>query len=285
MAKKTENTEAKPRKKFNNNAHLHGYINDVRMNEMDNGRMAINLDVVTIETYKKGDEYVNNKTFHDVALFTDKKETIEKFAAIAADIKANRENRENKEYKPKTHTVSLDGIIVNQENVVKGTDEKYQSVQILTKDGSIQTDVKQADNEVRNHAELVGNIASIKMYEDKGFAVMTVMNHYRPEGSEKEFGTTLQVRVDGERKFSKPTFEKIQKGELGVGDFVRVGGQIHNNNYEKDGGKRYGMALDLTSGEVIKKKAEKVEKKAEKAEKAAPKKATSRKSKKGQGIA
>lgn len=285
MAKETVKKEAEKKaetkKKYNNNVHLHGYINDVRMNSIDKDRTAINLDIATKETYKGTDgEFHNINTYHDGVLFTGNKELVKKFEAIAADLAANRENRDNAEYKVKSHTVSLDGILVNRQNTIQGTDQKYDTLQVQIKESSLQLDAKQAEKEVRNRAEIVGNIASINLHEDKGFAVVTVMNHYRPEGSEKEFGTTLQVRVDAERKFSKPMYEAIQKGEMGVGDFIRVGGQLHNNNYQVEAGKKYGMALDVTSSELIKKAAKKEEVKAEvkpEPKKAPAKKAVSRK--------
>ena len=293
MAKETIKKEAETKKKaprFNNNAHLHGYVNGVRMNDMENGRTAINLDVVTLETYKTQDgSFKNNRTYHDVVLFTEDKDIIAKFGAIAADVQANRENKDVKDFKPTVHTISCDGIVVNRENTIRGTEEKYNSPQILLRDGSFKLDVKQEDKEVRNRVELVGNIASVKVYEDKGFAVATVINHYRPEGSEKEFSTSLQVRADADRKFSKPMYEALKDGKLEVGDFIRVGGQMHNNNYEVEAGKRFGMALDVTTHEVLKKKADKavkVETAKAKTEtkKAAPKKATSNRKKNGMKV-
>ena len=46
---------------------------------------------------------------------------------------------------------------------------------------------------------------------------------------------------------------------MGEGDFIRVGGQIHNNNFENEKGKRYGMAMDVTSSTILRKKAQKEE--------------------------
>ena len=76
---------------------------------------------------------------------------------------------------------------------------------------------------------------------------------------------------------------------MGVGDFIRVSGQMHNNNYTKGETKVYGMVLDANSTELLYKKGEKVAEKAEqkvekkaekkpaKAAEAKPKKAASRK--------
>lgn len=243
------------KKNPNNNLHVYGYINGVRMQDAKEGRTAINLDVASLETFKAGDEFKNKKTYHDVVIFTDDKKVIDKFAAMGKDLEENRARKDEKGFKPAVHTISLDGVIVNK--------EKSQDLQVMVKDSGFELDVKQADKEVRNRADIVGNIASVKMYEDKNFASVTLMHHYRPEGAEKEFETTIQVRVDGDRKFSQKTYEALKKGELGVGDFIRVGGQLHNNNFENEKGKVYSMALDLTSSELLHKKGEKAEVKAE----------------------
>lgn len=255
----------KETKKNNNNyVHLYGFINGIRMNEFDkDGKKmtAINLNVSTLETFKKDDQFVNRRTYHDVSLFTDDKKTIKAFEAVSK----NMENDKGPQ------TISLDGTLINKE----GTND----VRIIAKEDSIDLNAKQADKEVRNRAELVGNIAAVNVYEDKNFATVSLIHHFRPEGAEKEFETTLQVRIDGDRKFSKDTYEALKNGELGVGDFVKIGGQLHNNNYIKEEEKVYGVALDLTSAELLhkkgEKKAESVEVKAEAkpAKKAAAKKA------------
>lgn len=250
------------KKNSNNNVHLYGYINGVRMNEYEReGKKgtAINLDVATIETFKDDSGFHNKRTFHDVVLFTEDKAIIDRFAAIGNDLAKNLENKDVQGYKPTTHTISVDGILVNKENTIKGTENTYDTLQVVANGPSIDIDVKQADKEVRNRAELVGNIARVNVYEDKGFATATVIHHYRPEGSDKEFSTTLQIRVDGDRKFSKKTYEALKSGEMGEGDFIRVGGQIHNNNFENEKGKRYGMAMDVTSSTILRKKAQKEE--------------------------
>lgn len=251
------------KKNKNNNVHLYGYINNIRMNEYEReGKKmtAINLDVATLETFKKGDEFQNRRTYHDVSLFTDDKKTIKMFKDIEKDLAKEG---------AKAHTISMDGTLVNKED--------SRDMRIIAKEDSIDVDVKQADKEVRNRAELVGNVAAVNVFEDKNFASVNIIHHFRPEGSDKEFETSMQVRVDGDRKFSKDTYEKLKSGEIGVGDFIKVGGQLHNNNYTKEGEEKvYSVALDLTSAEVIRKKGEKkaegVEKKAEAPkEKAAPK--------------
>lgn len=258
------------KKNQNNNTHLYGYINGVRVNETGSGKTAVNLDVCTLETFKndKG-AFENKRTYHDVVMFTENKEIIEKFIAIGEAVEKNRQMKDEKNFKPETHTISLDGVLLNKKD--------SRDLQVFCKEDGFELDVKQADKEIRNKTEFVGNIASVQMHEDKNFAVVTVMNHFRPsEGEERE--TALIVRINGDRKFSKETYEALKKGEMGVGDFIRVGGQLHNNNFENEKGKFYGMALDLTSSELLHKKGEKKEEKAEvkkePAKKAAAKKET-----------
>lgn len=264
------------KKNPNNNIHLYGYINSVSMKESEvevklpdgasekKTRTAINLNVSTLEQYQKDGKLVNDRTFHDVVLFTFDPETVKAFQEVDKNI-------QSKEEKKREQTISLSGTMVNK----KGGNE----IRIIAKEDSIDLNAKQADKEVRNRAELVGNIAAVNVYEDKNFATVSLIHHFRPEDAEKELETTLQVRIDGDRKFSKDTYEALKYGQLGVGDFVKVGGQLHNNNYMKDEKKVYSTALDLTSAEVLhrkgEKKAESVEVKAEAkpAKKAAAKKA------------
>lgn len=248
------------KKKMNNNVHLYGYINDVRINPTDSGKTAINLDLVTLETYKdkESGEYQNRRTYHDVSMYTTDEKVIAKYKAVEADAKENIKNRDVEGYKPKTHTVSLDGLLVS-----RGDREHV----VLVKPENAVLDVKQAENEVRNRADIVANIGTINLYEDKGFAVMSVAHHYRPEGAEKDSDTWLNVRVDAERQYSKETYKAIVAGDIKVGDFARLGGQIHNNRYtDSKGNKKYEIALDLTSYEKIEKKQAQAEKAAEKVE-------------------
>ena len=283
------------KKNANNYAHLYGYVNGVSMNDFERDgkkKTAINLDVVTLESFKKDDTFQNKRTYHNVALFTDNQELIDKLSAIGADVAANRENKDVKGYTPKIHTISVDGVLLNMENTIKGSGQTYDTLQFLAKEDSIDLDVKQAEKEIRNRAEIDGFIANVNIYEDKKFATADVIHHYHPKGSNEDFETKLQIRVDGGLKFSQKTYEALKSGEMGVGDLIRVGGQLHNNNYENEKGKHYRMALDVTSSELIRKKVEKKEVKAEEkaevkaekkpakkeAEKAAPKKkATPRK--------
>ena len=259
------------KKNQNNQVHLYGYINGVRMNEYgEEGKKktAIHLDVCTLEQYRdKNNEFQTKRTYHDVTVFSDDPKVIEQFKAIAADCEKNEANRNVEGFKPETHSISMDGILVNKND--------SRDLQIVASPDSIDLDAKQAQEEVRNSTKLVGNIAKIALHEDKKFAVVTLIHHYRPEGAEKDFETTVDIRVNGDRAFSKKAYEAIVNGELGKGDFVRMGGQLHNNRYETEKGTKYGVNLDLTSFEMLKKKeAVKEEVKEAPAKKAEPKKET-----------
>lgn len=261
------------KKNQNNQVHIYGYINGVRMNEFEsNGKKktAINLDVCTLEQYKDKDGASQTKrSYHDVAIFTDDKKLIKQFSGIAADCDKNAANREVDGYKPAVHSISADGILVNKTNTIEGTETTYRTLQVLAGADSIDLDAKQAEKEVRNSAKIVGNVANIYLNEEKKFAVVTLMHHYRPEGAEKDFETTVDVRLNGDRRFSKAAYEALLKGEIGKGDFVRMGGQLHNSRSE-DG--RYTVAIDLTSFDMLKRKEAKKEE-----VKAAPKKAAAKK--------
>ncbi len=242
----------------NNTVHLQGYINGVRMNETQSGRTAINLNVATQERYQDKDQvWKTRNSFHDVTLFTDDKETIAKFGKIAKDIEEKKANAEVKDFKPVNHTISLDGTLVNSEN--KLGDQTYRSIQVIAKPESVDLDAKKAEKEVSNKAVLAGNIASVYVDKEKKFAVVALIHNFRPEGSDKEYKTSIDVRLSGDRKFSKETYDKLANGELGKGDFVRVQGQLHNTKREGEAGTRYGVTLDATGFDLLAKKAAKKE--------------------------
>lgn len=205
-------------KKYNNNVHLYGFVNGVRMKAVDSGKTAINLDVCTLESYhdKEGKrQYM--RTYHDVVMYTDDKKVVKTYEKLAASCEKNRENKDFKDFKPEIHSVSLDGILVTK---------KDNSFQVLVGSDKIQCDVKQADRKVHNRAEIVGNIASINVCPDKNFATATVFNQYRPKDAEKNIETLVPIRISGDCKYSQPIFEALKKGELKVGDIIRVSGKL-----------------------------------------------------------
>lgn len=268
------------KKNLNNNMHVYGYINDIRINPTDGGRTAINMDIATIESYKKDGEQQYNRSYHDATLFTDDKNLVKKFEKVAADVRENRENRGVEDYKGKSHTVSLDGILVNRENKFKDSDKTYTTVAILVNEKSVDLDAKLAEGERRNRADFKANVSDIKVYEDKKFAVVRVANNYHPEEGEDR-STWIDVRVNGNSRYAKGAYEAIAAGKVQKGDFVRIGGQLRDNTFETSAGMKYGNAVDLTSFEKIERKESKDVKEApakKAAEKAAEtKKATSKK--------
>lgn len=245
-------------KNANNAVHLYGYVNDVRINDLESGRTAINLDVATLETYKnKEGKMEDRKSYHDVTIFTDDKKVIESFVAISDDVKANKENRGVEGYKPKGHTVSLDGILVQKENVIGGA--SYNTLQVVGRADSVKVDVPQVkegpDREFRNVTVVTGNIGNIDMYD--GFARLSVGHHYRPKGTDKEFQTWIPVRVNENRL--PEVFKALKDGDLKKGDFIRMSGQLHNNNFGEDAKRRYTMVLDASDIAKIEKKEAKTE--------------------------
>ena len=253
-------------KKSNNKAHVYGFINGVRINPLEGGRTAINLDVCSLEQYKDKDgESQTHRTYHRVSVFTDDKKAIAAYKKIAKDVDANAANRGVEGYEPKPHAVSLDGIMIGEAG----------NIQIVALPENVKLDAKQEKDEVRNSAVLSGNIASVTVHEDQKFAVVTLMHHYRPEGGEEKV-TTIDIRINGERKPSAAAYQAAVEGKLKKGDFVRMGGQLHNNNFEnKEGDKVYRVVMDLTSFDMLKEKEAKKEEVA-KTEKKATKKAASK---------
>lgn len=288
------------KKNLNNNVHLYGYINDVRINTLENGRTAVNLDITTMEAYKdKAGEYQHKYSHHDATLFTSDAATVEKFSAVAADLKANEENKGVEGYKPKNHTVSLDGMLVNRSNKFAESDKEYQTLAVVVREDSIDLDAKLAENEPRNRVDFSAYIAKVNVYEESKFAQLSMAHHFRPKDSEKEYTTWMNVRVDGKNPYTKNAYESIVKGEINIGDSVQVAGQLKDNTFESSLGKKYGNVIDMGSVKMLKSKkaqeqkaeqkpaekpAEKAEAKKAETKKAEPKKAQPKKKTSGQKI-
>lgn len=259
-------------KNANNRAHVHGFINDVRINPVgDSGRTAINLDVVSTESYKLNkddEEYQTKRTYHDVTIFTDDKKVIGAYEKIQKDCAKNKENRDVDGYKPAVHEVSLEGMLVSKEG--------SKSIQISCSPENVKVGAKLEENEVRNLAVVSGNVVSIDVYENKKLAVVGVMHHFRPKGAGEEgpdYKTRVDVRINGDRRVGKQAYDDLAGGKIRVGDFVRLSGRMHNTRYsvdvEKDGAtvqeERFGVAIDASSFALLKvsKKNAQAEEKAE----------------------
>lgn len=271
----------KSKKNPDNNIHLYGFINDVNIQKTSSGRTAINLDVATLEQWTQNGETKRRRTQHDVALFTEDKDVIAKFEAIAKDTAENAQNRNAEGYKPKVHTISLDGALVNDKRPFKGMDKTYQTVKVIAREDSIDLDVPQVkgeEKEKRNHVEISANIADIYVDKEKEFAVLKVANnlHIKKDDQKESKSTWLEVIINGNSPFAKEkaAYEAVVKGELKKGDFIKLSGMIHNRDEKDlliDGTKteKYGFVLAVSSMEVLDRKLDKSQKE-ETAHKAAP---------------
>jgi hypothetical protein len=286
--------------KRNNNVHLHGYMNEVKMYDLQDGKKSIFVEMATVEQYtnKEGKPEKKN-TYHKVNLITDDKAVITKLDAIKTDLENNKKNKDTKGFKPKVHTATLDGKYITRKNTKD--DKEYFNQLILTTADEFQIDAMQKKGEVRNAAEFKGNIAKIDIKEDKNFAVISIATHYYAPGNltgedgkplptvelKDEEGNAftatrltsfVEGRVSANRTQRNGLYENLKTGKIAVGDLVTARGQIHNNNFvDKDGKNRYKMTIDFNKMEVALKKGEKTTKEAKAEVKPAVKPATSRK--------
>lgn len=276
------------KKNTQNNVHLYGYIDSVRMNELENGRVAVNLDVTTAESFKDREgNYQVRRSRHDATLFTGDADIIARFRKVAEVLEANAEGKGKEGFKPEVQTVSLDGMLVNRSNSFKGSEREYETLAVLVREDSVDLNVKPAEGERRNRVDINANIAAVNVYADKEFATIRAAHNYRPEGAKEAYTTWMDIRVNGRSPFSKAAYEAIVKGELKSGDFIQLGGQLRDNTFDVKLGddivKKYGNAIDLTSLKVLKRSEEekvaetesvKAAAKASAKAKAEPKKAT-----------
>lgn len=279
------------KKNNENNVHLRGFIEAINVRSMNGekvdgaitpGRHAINFAINTIEQYGKADDRQRKTTRHNVVLFTEDMNAIAKYVGMQNDLnkyyEAFRADKDTKEKKP-IHTLSLDGFLVPDKS------QGFETVRIIVKEDSMKLDAKAEKNEVSNSMTLKGNIGNIDLKDD--YAVVQIAHNFpEVEGKEKREPVWLDVRVSGNRNgANKEMFDALKDGSLKKGDFVVVGGQLHNRNYEVGEGEekktRYDITLDLSRFQKLERKeGEKVEVKeeAKKAEtkKTAPKKIVAR---------
>ena len=282
-------------KQKDNKVHLYGFLNEIKSANDFEGKKSFLMDVATVENWQDNAENWQSRTsYHTVSLLTGDKKIIKGLEKAKVDLDNNIANRDTEGFKPKTHTVSLDGSLTTKKSTSDEGVEYFNPVAVADAE-SFKLDVKRQENEVRNRAELKGNIANIDMKD--GFAKISIATHfYVPGESTNHKGETkpytevtkyIETKVD-EKRLPK-TFAQLKNGELGIGDLVSVNGQMHNNRYkEKESGiYRDKVDIDLKGFNLIAKKGEKkaqaeekTEKKAEakkETKKAAPKKATPRK--------
>lgn len=281
--------EKKQEQKPNNSVHLHGYINDVRIIDFERGAKNFIVDMATLEAYKdNNDEMQRRYTYHKVSVVTSDKKFIKSLEEVKADLDANFENRDVEGYKNKNHTATVDGVFCSRKNEKDGV--TYVNNLIVAQPDDFKVDTKLAEGESRNRAEFKGNIAKINTYDE--FAVITIATHYYAPTENGELVENfrgemkpyiekvsyIDTRLNGNRRPGE--FERIQNGDIAVGDLIEVRGQIHNNNYtDANGVNRYKMAVDLNKLTVVAKKGQKVAeaaKEEKKAEKKAGKKVSSK---------
>lgn len=263
------------KKQGNNEAHLYGFINGIRMKEFADGNTAIDLRVSTSESFKKDEEYVKKYTNHDVRLVTKNADLIKQFSGFKEDIEKKGEEKV-------PHRISLDGHLT-QSNYEKD-DVKVYGYRVIADEDSIKLDVSKEKEEVMNTIGVKGNISNIQKFENSAI-INIATHHYGPAGLKNDKGELynqisysgkdgkevtlselpvfVQARVNGNRM--KEVFDDIVAGKIDKGDLIRLRGQMHENdskNEEKKTESR-GIIIDAASFTLIAKKAQKVEEKAE----------------------
>lgn len=285
----------------NNNVHLHGFVNDVRINATEDGsKHFVNVNLATYEQFKNNaGEKERKYTFHNVNLVTSDPKIVKQFEEVRDALANNYENREKEGFEPKVFKASVDGTLVTKENEKDGI--KYYNPMVIANADDFKLGAKRQEGEAMNTATFKGNIANIDMHD--GFALVSIATHYYAPGeSQIHTGETkpytektsfVQTRIN--ESFRPETFKAMKNGEIEVGDLIEARGQMHNNNYtDKNGIKRNGIIVDLNNMNVLAKKQSQGVKEAEKktetkketatkktaaAKKTAPKKAVSQKPK------
>lgn len=253
----------------NNVAHVYGYVNDVKVIESKGKTPLFAMKVVTEEFY--GDHEVK-RTFHNVNLSTADKALVKQLKGISKDLQSENAS---------AHTISCDGILAIRQNEKDGV--TYRNAIIVADADSVKLDSPKEKNEVRNFAELKGNISALEMRDN--FATLTVAEHFFVPGeSVNAKGETLPYKrettfikaIISKERFPE-AFKMLEDGTIQKGSLVSVRGQMHNNDFEDGKGvKRYEIQLDLTKLTPIVKKEKESQSEAA-TQKAAPKKAATAK--------
>ena len=262
-------------KKSDNNVHLHGFVNDVRINpSKDGNKTFINTELATYEQFtNNAGEKEKKWTKHTLNTVTSDPAIIKQFEEMRDALANNQENRGVEGFKPQTFTASVDGTLVTRENEKDGVKYSNELVVVNPEDFQLR---RREEGESMNTASFKGNIAKVDMYD--GFALVTIGTHYYAPGeSQIHTGETkpytektsfVKTRVN--ESFRGQVYNDLKDGKIGVGDFIEARGQMHNNNFtDKNGVKRYGIVVDLNKLEVLAKKQNKEQTEA-KAQKEAP---------------
>ena len=276
------------KQKPTNQVHLHGFVNDVRINASEDGtKHFINVNLATYEQYKGNDgEKTRKNTYHTVNFATSDKAVVEKFEKVAEALSDNLANREVEGFEPQVFKASVDGVLITRESEKDGV--KYYNQIVATNSDDFKLGAKRQEGESMNTASFKGNIANVEIHDD--FAIVSIATHYYAPGeSQIHTGETKPytektsfVRTRVYQNFKSKAFEALKSGELAKGDLIEVRGQMHNNKFTDGNGiTRYGIIVDLNKVDLVaKKKVEQAveEKPAEKAK--AEKKETKKTNKK-----
>lgn len=250
-------------KKSDNNVHLHGFVNDVRINAAEDGKAFINVKLATYEQFKNNaGESERRNTYHDVSLVTADPKVIKQFEEVRDALQNNRENRGKEGFEPKVTMASVDGTLVTRSGEKDGV--KYDNQVVVTNAENFKLGAKRQEGEAMNTATFKGNVASIDMHD--GFAIVSLATHYYAPGeSQIHSGETKPytektsfVKARVSENFKPEIYNGLKNGEIGVGDLVEARGQLHNTKHtDKDGITRYGIIADLNKLNVLAKKQDK----------------------------
>lgn len=275
-----------------NKVHLNGVIIDVKMFNLGKLTKAI-VKVSTAESFKNAEGEAQKKySYNSVRLVTDNEKLISSLKDIADDIEERKKNAENPDFEATYHTVAVDGALVVSKN--EGKDGKtYYNPEIAVKEENFHLNKKLEENESRNRGEFQGNVVKIDFpSKEHDFAIVRIATHYSyplkdgktttdykgKETSYKEETSFIETRINKSRL--PETYEKLENGDIKVGDKISVRGQLHNNNYTSNETYRSEILVDLNKVDLIFSATQKEEKAEEKKEeKKTEKKATSRKKK------
>lgn len=264
----------------NNNVHLYGLITDVRsMNTFEDGNTAINLTVSTREWNDRDKKF--QYTNHDARVVTKDPDLIAAFQEVAAKTEANKANKGVEGFEPEYQKISASGYLVAREKAT-GNGEKYDTFQVRLNPETIDlnaprvkyTDEQKAEakkggetlkDEPQNTATIVGNIGSINV-KDKvaDFSIGHSFDVKGADGQSERKTTWIRAEAfaNGRGKelyaFLADT-AKAKEAAQAAGEefkmpFIRVKGQIHENNFGEGDDKRFMYRLTATKHEKLEKK-------------------------------
>ena len=237
-----------------NEAQVYGYVNGVRITELESGKSIVNIQVRSAQSYalkengevKKNEEgkveYGQRSDFHKVVFATSDSELLDTLRGIRTDLEAKAAG--NKE--AKNHTLFATGVLVAKDDA-----------HIAVKDDAVSFDKALEKGISTNTVNIVGNITSINMYEEQGFATAQVATHfYAPSAEEgkKYEEKTSYIPVIFNAKVLPDSWKALKNGDISVGDYVTVKGKMRNNNYtDSQENKKYEMRVECNTLQILQK--------------------------------